>query len=101
MGRCHELWPSQFASGWFFGRKDANFLPLYDIGFRFHLATYVIYHGISLLWFALALNAKQETIDSLYRSLLLWGFFLAIHFIFYLRTRKDTIKNLSKDDLFE
>ena len=38
-----------FASGWYFGRKDGEYLPIYDVGFRFHLTTYLIHNGISLL----------------------------------------------------
>lgn len=92
---------AMFGSGWYFGSKEASYLPLYDIGFRFHLVTYIVYTGIFFLWFILGLNTAQERVDSVYTTALLWGLFLAIHFAFYLVTRKDTIKNLNKEDLFE
>jgi hypothetical protein len=42
-----------FAIGSFFGRKDRQSLPLYDIGFRVHLATFLICSAIGLTWFCL------------------------------------------------
>ena len=40
-----------FIMGWIFGKKERLSLPLYDIGFRFHLATYIICNSIAELWF--------------------------------------------------
>ncbi|MDO5607294.1 MAG: hypothetical protein Q4G08_02450, partial [Capnocytophaga sp.] len=42
---------AMFAAGFYFGKKDREFLPIYDIGFRFHLVTYLIHNSISELWF--------------------------------------------------
>ena len=35
---------AMFISGWYFGKKDGEYLPIYDVGFRFHFTTYLIYN---------------------------------------------------------
>ena len=66
-------------NGYYFGKKEHEYLPIYDIGFRFHLATFFGHNIISIFWFL----------------------FLITHLILYLFARKTSIKNLNKDDLFE
>ncbi|MBB4119368.1 uncharacterized membrane protein (DUF485 family) [Mesonia hippocampi] len=90
-----------FISGFYFGRKDGEYLPIYDVGFRFHLTTYLIHNGISLLWIGLGFGAIHENIDTSIMIALYWGFFLLIHFIFFLWAKKNSINNLDKEDLFE
>ncbi|HPW96707.1 MAG TPA: hypothetical protein PK557_07080 [Paludibacteraceae bacterium] len=90
-----------FASGWYFGHKDEEYLPIYDIGFRFHLTTYLVHGTITLLWIGLGFCSKNEDTDISVNILIYWGILLLIHFIFFLWSRKKTIKNLDKDDLFE
>jgi len=90
-----------FGLGWYFGHKDEKYLPIYDIGFRFHLTTYLVYNAITLLWVGLGFCSKQEDTNIAIHVLIYWGILLLIHFIFFLWSRKKTIKNLDKDDLFE
>ncbi|MDR0431469.1 MAG: hypothetical protein LBH58_13495 [Tannerellaceae bacterium] len=90
-----------FILGWYFGKKDGNYLPFYDVGFRFHLTTYIIYNLISELWFILEFNSHYENFFTIHRTVFIWGGFLLIHFIFFLWARKRTINNLNKRDLFE
>ncbi len=90
-----------FASGWYFGRKDGEYLPLYDIGFRFHLTTYLIHNGISLLWIGFGLGSKHENLSVSIMAAVLWGISLLIHFAFFLWARKNSINNLDKEDIFE
>lgn len=90
-----------FASGWHFGRQDGEYLPIYDVGFRFHLTTYLIHNGISLLWIGLGLGAKYESINVSILVAVYWGIFLLVHFIFFLWARKNSINNLNKEDIFE
>ena len=33
---------TMFISGWFFGQKDGEYLPILDVGFRFHFATFLV-----------------------------------------------------------
>ncbi len=90
-----------FTSGWFFGKKEGAYLPIYDLGFRFHLITYVIHNSISILWILLGFGSKYENSQSLYTIAMYWGVFLMLHFFYYLWKRKNTIDNLYKEDLFE
>ncbi len=90
-----------FATGWYFGRKDGEYLPIYDVGFRFHLTTYLIHNGISLLWLGRGFGSKYENLSVSIMVAIYWGIFLLLHFIFYIWARKNSIENLDKEDLFE
>lgn len=90
-----------FISGWYFGKKDADYLPIYDVGFRFHLTTYLLFNLISELWFIFGLNSHYEEFATIHLTAIIWGAFLLIHFMLFLWTRKRTINNLDKRDLFE
>ena len=90
-----------FFSGWYFGKKDGEYLPIYDVGFRFHFTTYLIHNTISELWFLFGFNAIQEKIGIVHTTAIIWGVFLIVHFVFFLLTRKNSINNLDKEDLFE
>lgn len=90
-----------FASGWYFGRKDGEYLPIYDVGFRFHLTTYLIHNGISLMWIGFGLGSKYENLNISIMAAVLWGISLLIHFAFFLWARKNSINNLDKEDIFE
>lgn len=88
-------------NGSYFGRKEYEYLPIYDIGFRFHLSTFIAHNSISILWFVFAFESKYENINVIYITALIWSVFLIIHFVYYLSVRKSSIKNLDKEDLFE
>ena len=90
-----------FASGWYFRRKDGEYLPIYDVGFRFHLTTYLIHNGISLLWIGLGFGSKNENLNVSIMVAIYWGIFLLIHFALFLWARKNSINNLDKEDIFE
>ncbi|HPW66603.1 MAG TPA: hypothetical protein PLY32_02900 [Salinivirgaceae bacterium] len=92
---------TMFSAGWFFGKRDWMYLPIYDVGFRFHLATYLTHNAVSELWFILGFNSRYEIIDPIHITAVIWGILLFIHFLFFLWTRKNTINHLDKDDLFE
>jgi hypothetical protein len=88
-------------NGSYFGRKEYEYLPIYDIGFRFHLSTFLVHNLISILWFVFAFESKYENIKIIYITALIWSAFLFIHLIYYLSIRKSSINNLDKEDLFE
>lgn len=92
---------SMFISGWIIGKKDGEYLPIFDVGFRFHFTTFLIFSVISELWFILGLNSHYEKIKTIHITILIWSILLLIHFIVYLWTRKNSINNLDKNDLFE
>ena len=90
-----------FIIGWVFGKKDKQTLPLYDIGFRFHLATYLICNLIAEIWYFVGLQSDYEKIKSVHLTVIFWGIGLLIHFIIYLITRKNAIKGIKKSEIFE
>ncbi len=90
-----------FVSGFYYGKKDGEYLPIFDIGFRFHLATYIIHNGITLLWIGLNFGSKYENLNLPIMIALYWGVILFIHLIFYLWARKNSINHLDKQDIFE
>lgn len=92
---------SMFISGWIIGKKDGEYLPIFDVGFRFHFTTFLIFSVISELWFILGLNSHYEKIKTIHITILIWSILILIHFIVYLWTRKNSINNLDKNDLFE
>ena len=88
-------------NGYYFGKKEYKTLAIYDIGFRFHLITYLIHNSIAFLWIVVGFNSEQETFNPILKTTLFWLFGVGIHFCIYLYTKKTTIKGLHKDDLFE
>ena len=92
---------SMFASGWHFGKQDGEYLPIFDVGFRFHFTTYLIHNGISLLWLLFGFGSKYEKLSWTLMVAVYWGIFLLLHFFYYIWTRKNSIDNLDKEDLFE
>jgi hypothetical protein len=92
---------SMFAAGWYFGKKDGNYLPIYDVGFRFHCTTYLVHNSVSALWAILKITTHYERIESIIFTVIFWGCLLFIHFIFFLIAKKKSFKGLDKNDLFE
>lgn len=92
---------SMFISGFVLGKKDHQFLPIFDIGFRFHLATYVFNMLFTELFFLLNFQSEKESIGTVHNTGLIWGAFLLVHFVVYLIIKKKSIKNLDKNSLFE
>lgn len=90
-----------FAFGWIFGKRDNETLPLYDIGLRFHVVTYIICNAIAELWYLAGLQSQYEHIRSVHLTVLFWGLGLLLHFILYLFTRKHAINGLKKTEIFE
>lgn len=90
-----------FSVGWYFGRKDHESLPIYDVGFRFHLTTYVLHNLIAEGLHLFSLNSVYETIETVHLTALFWGVFILLHFVLFMYTRKNAIKGISKTDIFE
>jgi membrane protease YdiL (CAAX protease family) len=90
-----------FISGWIFGKKDRLTLNLYDIGFRFHLTTYVICNLIGQIWVIFNLTAINESTKSINMTAIFWGLGLILHLIIFLSTRKNAIKGIKKSEIFD
>lgn len=92
---------TMWINGRYFGRKEYDNIPIYDIGFRFHLSTFIAHNLVSLFWFMLGFESHYESIKIIYLVAVIWSLLLMIHFFYFLSARKSSIKNLDKDDLFE
>jgi len=91
-----------FALGLFWGKKDQEILAWHDVGFRFHLVTYLVCNGIGELWFWLEFhNDNYEHVNHVHFPAIIWGLVLMFHFIYFLITRKETIDGIDKTELFE
>lgn len=88
-------------NGFYFGKKEYEYLPIYDIGFRFHLSTFLAHNLISVLWFVFGFESPYENIYTIYTTASIWSVFLIFHLVYFLYVRKSSIKNLDKEDLFE
>ncbi len=87
--------------GWLFGKRDYETLPLYDIGFRFHFVTYLLFNTVSVLWFLFGFHPHYESIRIVYVAAFFWGIGIIIHLVIYLITRKNAILGIEKSEIFE
>lgn len=90
-----------FITAWNLGKADGIKRFRFDAGTRFHAGTYLVWGIISELWFLLDLGSSHETIRIVHFTLIFWGFFLMLHFIFFFFLRKRTIKGIHKSELFD
>jgi len=90
-----------FSTGWYFGKKANQSLPIASLTFRLHLYTFVIFSFISLLWFKLNLAGVHESFDSVKTGTFIWLVILLFHFGMYLLKGRNTIKGIAKTDIFE
>ena len=90
-----------FVAGWYFGQKEKRNLPILDIGFRYHLITFLIHNGVSILWFSLGLSSKFENLNSVISTTIYWSPLLIIHFVCYLLIKKKTVDGLNKENIFD
>lgn len=90
-----------FIIGWTFGKKEKMFLPLYDIGFRFHLVTYIICNLIAEAWYFFGFQSIYENVITVHLTVIFWGIVLIFHFVLFLITRKNAIKGIKKSNIFE
>ena len=89
-----------YVSGRFFGIKEYEYLPIGDIGFRFHLSTFVVFFTVSYSMFYLEYMSGSETRSIIDTTLLIWGILIFIHFVFYQKFKRNNIKGINKEDIF-
>lgn len=85
--------------GWHFGKKDTVENDIHDIGFRFHLTTYILCISVGYGVFYIGWNT--ESLKSMTITAACWGIGLLIHFICFLIEQKKTIKGYAKDEIFQ
>ena len=88
-----------FLTGWHFGKKDVIENEIYDIGFRFHLVTYILCIGSGYI--AYYMGFETGGLKSMNITTISWGLGLLVHFILFLIAQKKTIKGYAKEDIFQ
>ncbi|MGB1318780.1 MAG: hypothetical protein ACPG5W_11255, partial [Flavobacteriales bacterium] len=86
---------------WRFSIQDKKHLPVFDLGFRFHLVTYLIWVLVSYAWFLFGDVSEHEHILQLHISSIIWGVLIAIHFSVFWINRKKGLKGLDRTEIFE
>lgn len=90
-----------FTTAWNLGSKKSKRILVMDAGLPFHASTYFVWGLVSEIWFLLGYSAPQESIGTVHLTLLVWSVFLAAHTIFFFILRKNTVKGISKSEIFE
>lgn len=90
-----------FLAGWFFGKKDKEIFPVIDIGFRFHLSTYIIHTIVSIVWVMFIWKSSKENTNILSNTIIFWGAIVLLHYIFYWIYLKRSKKRIFKEDFFD
>ena len=88
-----------FFTGCYFGNKDVAENEIHDIGFRYHLVTYILCIGLGYAAYHIGWNC--ESLKSLTIGAVSWGIGLLIHFVFFLFEQKKTIKGYARDEIFQ
>ncbi len=91
---------SIFFTAWFLGKSDGQENPFFDLGLRFHVTSYLVWSAVSFGWFYLGNPHKYEHVTDILSVLIWWGFFLLVHILIFLITRKNTIRGIRKEDIF-
>jgi hypothetical protein len=90
-----------FITAWQLGKGHSLKKFVFDAGLGFNLATYIIWGLVSELWFIFGYNSRYESITAVHYTLFIWGVFVVIHFIVYLRLKRRTIKGVLKSEIFD
>lgn len=85
--------------GWYFGKKDAVENDFHDIGFRFHIVTYILCIGIG--YGAYYIDWNTESLCAMAITAIFWGIGLLVHFILFIIEQRKTIKGYAKEDIFQ
>jgi len=86
---------------WGVGGKNFRTHLFLKTGMLYNLTAFIIYVIISELWHILGFASQYEYIFTIHRTAFLWGLGVIIHLIIYLYSRKYTIKDYQKEDIFD
>lgn len=88
-----------YFAGRYFGSKDEQEHQIHDIGFRFHLVTYIM--CIAMGYAAYFIGWNTEPLKSMNIGAIAWGIGLAFHFVFFLFAQKNAIRGYAKEEIFQ
>ena len=90
-----------YVSGRYFGIKEYKYLPIGDLGFRFHVSTFIVFLIVSYLMYYLGYMSNSEPRGILDITISIWGIFLIIHMILFFKSKNDNIMGINKEDIFD
>ena len=70
-------------------------------GLIYHLVSYLIVNLIWFIWIEAGLSTPHDSIWNVLSVMIAWGLGLLGHSIYYLVSRKNMIKGIPKDEVFE
>ena len=85
-----------FCTGLFLGYKDSVRKSRADLGFQYHLMTFIIVNGIGIPWMFISIGLKTETLLSASIQFVSWGIGLFVHYYFSSRS----LKGMNKEEVF-
>ncbi len=85
-----------FCTGLFLGYKDSVRKSRADLGFQYHLMTFIIVNGIGIPWMFISIGLKTETLLSASTQFIPWGIGLFVHYYFSSRS----MKGMNKEEVF-
>ena len=85
-----------FFSALLLGKNDSTRKQRNDLGFQYHLASYIIINLLNVLWVFTTIGFGNDEITMVLFQLLVWAIILLIHYYF---SRK-TLKGYSKKSIF-
>ena len=88
-----------FFAGWHFGEKETEDNCIHDIGFRYHLVTFLLCVGVG--YAAHYMGWETEALKSMTIGALCWGIGLFVHLAFFLLEYSKTIKGYAKSEIFD
>ena len=86
-----------FISGFILGYKDPVRESRSDLGFKYHLTTFIIVNIIGISWLFAAMGFNANSLMNAAFQCLPWGLGLLIHYYF----SSKSIKGIDKKDLFD
>ena len=90
------LFVTSFATGLILGWKDPLRNHRNDLGFLYHLMTYITVNAVAVVWFLAGLSSDKVTPVMIIMMVISWGVGLLVH---HLISRK-TIKGMTKTEAF-
>lgn len=86
-----------FASGLILGYKDSMRDSRADLGFQYHLMTFIIVNIVGIPWLLVAFGTDSSNLINIAYQCVPWGIGLATHYYFSTKS----IKGVSKEEIFD
>lgn len=86
-----------FASGLLFGYNDSMRGSRADLGFQYHLMTFIIVNLVGIPWLMVGLGTDSNNLINIAYQCVPWAIGLATHYYF----SSKSIKGVSKEEIFD